>query len=197
MENLLDYRNDPRAILCHEGNKNSGRYPRGSGERPYQHEGRRFGKAKYQNPDGSLTKRGEARFEAEKRKNALKKKENRVKDLDDLRDPARWDREDTENRKGIVDASSKLVSELQKLENKSGKKKKKTFDLSNMSDAELRSFINRMQMEDQYSRLMSERDTEVSKGRITVHDILDVAGDALAVGSSAIAIALAIKQLKG
>lgn len=194
---LLDYRNDPRSILIHEGNENSGRYPRGSGERPYQHTGHRFGKAKYQNPDGSLTAKGKARFEAEKRKNALKKKENRVKDLDDLKDPARWSREDTENRKGIVDASSKLVSELQKLESKSGKKKQKKYDLANMSDSDLRAIINRMQMEDQYSRLMSDRDTDVSKGKVTVHDILDVAGDALAVGSSAIAIALAIKQLKG
>lgn len=191
----IDYSNDPRAVLIHEGNKNSGRYPRGSGERPYQHTGgRRFGKAKYQNPDGTLTKKGEERFEAEKRRNALKKKENRVKDEDDLKDPARWAREDVERIKDVSDAGKNLIRDVGELERLTRPKAKK-FDLSSMTDQELRSKINRMQMEDTYSRLVSERSAEISKGRKIVNKVLDVAGPSLAITSSALAIAVSIKKL--
>lgn len=187
---------DPRLVLIHEGNKNSGRYPRGSGDRPYQHEGPRFGKKKYVNPDGSLTAKGEARFEIEKKRNALKKKDNRVKDVEDLRDPDRWSKEDTERGKAVIDAGSNLVKELKNVES-SSRPKTRSFDLSTMTDTELRQHINRMQMEEQFSRLMNNREPEISKGREFVSNTLDYAGKTLAVTSSALGIALAIKQLKG
>lgn len=153
---------------------------------------KRFGKRKYENPDGTLTKKGKERFESEKKRNALKKKENRVKDEDDLKDPSRWSREDTENRKEVVDATSKLVKNLQDIDS-SIKPKKKSFDLSSMSDADLRSQINRLNMERQYADLMNSETT--SKGRERVKSILSAAGQALAVTSSALGIALSIKKL--
>lgn len=187
---FIDYTGDPRATLMHfnpNHDPRNGQFAKKSGG---------FGARKYQNPDGTLTPRGEARFEAEKRKNALKKKENRVKDEEDLRDPNRWDREDTENAKGIADASKKMIDELRRIDDNLEKgKKQRKFDLSSMTDSELRQKINRMQMEEQYSRLLSDRDT-VPKGKAYLRETLDRAGDVMAVTSSAIAIALAIKQLK-
>ena len=160
--------------------------------------GIRLGAKRYTNPDGSLNEKGMARYEAEIRKNKLKKKDQRVKDDDVervLKDPNRWDREDTEGLQKISEAGEKLVKSASDIERITRPKAKK-FDLSNMTDAELRSQINRWQMEDAYARLASDRATSVSKGRKIVQDILDYAGPTLAITSSALGIAVAIKKLK-
>jgi hypothetical protein len=73
---------------------------------------------------------------------------------------------------------------------------KKTYDLSKMSDNELRQHINRMQMEEQYTRLMNDRAQEVKSGRDYVDSVLSVSGQVLTVASSAVGLALAIHQLK-
>lgn len=198
----INYKDDPKVFLIHEGNKNSGRYPRGSGERPYQHGGGPFRrrkdkpfKNKYVNADGSLTRRGEERFELEKKRNAQKKKENRVKDVEDLKDPKRWEREDVERVKDISDAGKSIVRDVAELE-RATRPKAKRLDLSNMTDADLRQRINRMQMEDTYSRLVHERSEDISKGRKYLTKVLEIAGPTLAVTSSALAIAVSIKKLR-
>lgn len=65
--------------------------------------------------------------------------------------------------------------------------------LENMSDSELKEIVNRMDLENQYTTL--KRDT-VSRGKATAMDILEIAGDILAVGASATAIAVSIKNLR-
>lgn len=67
-------------------------------------------------------------------------------------------------------------------------------DLSGMSDVDLRNKIARMNLEQQYSTLNGG---QVSKGQTYAKGTLEVAGSVLAIGSSAIGIALAVKQLKG
>ena len=67
-------------------------------------------------------------------------------------------------------------------------------DLSKMTDDELRAKVNRMNLEQQYDRLSS---SETSRGRSYVDDTLSIAGSALAITSSALGIALAMKQLMG
>ena len=190
----LDYKNDPRAVLIHfnpNHDPKTGQFAKKSG-------GIRLGAKRYTNPDGSLNERGMARYEAEIKKNRLKKKDNQVKRDDEemvLKDPNRWDREDTEGLQKVSEAGEKLVRSASDIE-KLTRPKTKKFDLSNMTDAELRSQINRWQMEDTYSRLASERAETVSKGRKMVQEALDIAGPTLAVTSSALAIAVAIKKLK-
>ena len=68
-------------------------------------------------------------------------------------------------------------------------------DLSQISDKELQQRINRLNMEQQYHRLTASN--EVTKGRQFAEDVLSLGGSALAVTSSALAIALSIKQLRG
>ena len=63
-----------------------------------------------------------------------------------------------------------------------------------MTNAELQEKIQRMSLEQQYANLSAN---QVSKGRANVDTALQVAGGVLAVTSSALGIALAIKQLKG
>ena len=69
-------------------------------------------------------------------------------------------------------------------------------DLSKMSDQQLRDRINRANLEKQYNDMFNNT-AEVKKGREHVEKVLDVAGTVLAIGSSALTIALAIKELKG
>lgn len=67
-------------------------------------------------------------------------------------------------------------------------------EASEMTDQELRDAVNRLNMEESYTRMMSGR--HVDNGRNTVDRILSYGGTALAVANTALGIALAIKQLK-
>jgi hypothetical protein len=157
--------------------------------------GMKWGVRRYQNKDGSLTEAGEKRYARDVRENNAKKKDNRI--VIDGPDAQRWAKEDDERLKRTVDASSGLVREVKNIERETRSKPvKKQMDLSNMSDKELRDAINRANLERQYSDLFGEPATvTVSKGRKFTQDTLDTAGQALAVTSSALGIALAIRQL--
>lgn len=67
-------------------------------------------------------------------------------------------------------------------------------DLSKMSDQELRNRINREMMERQYNQLFNH--DNVSRGKIDVDRMLNLAGAVLGVGGSALAIAVSIQQLR-
>ena len=131
--------------------------------------GMKWGVRRYQNKDGSLTPAGQKRYDRDQRENAAKKKENRI-DVS-TPDPKRWAKEDLERSKRLVDTSSGLVNQAQ---------------------------INRELLERQYNDLFAKPEAaKVSKGRTAVREMLEVAGGVLTVGSSALGIALAIKELKG
>lgn len=74
------------------------------------------------------------------------------------------------------------------------KSAKRREDLSQLTDAELQSKIKRMNLEQQYATLNGN---QVTKGQSYAKSTLEIAGSVLAIGSSAIGIAVAIKQLKG
>lgn len=98
--------------------------------------------------------------------------------------------------KGHIDTASGMVKEAKNINNsvsniRSTIKKK---DLSKMTDQELNERIRRLNLEQQYSQLSSGK---ISKGENYVRNTLEIAGSTLAVASSAIAIAVGIKQLKG
>lgn len=66
-------------------------------------------------------------------------------------------------------------------------------EMSTMTDQQLRDKVNRMNLEQQYANLSVNR---VSKGRAAVENALTIGAGALAVTSSALGIALAIKELR-
>lgn len=184
-------------FLIHEGKpRRSGRYPWGSGDRPFQ--SLKIGTRKYQNKDGSLTPAGEKRYAKEKYKNSLQKQKNQLSE-EGVSNVDRWVKDDLEKAQRVIKNGSDTVREIQKIEKEtSSKPKKERMDLSNITDQELRQRINRELAERQYNDLFGkETKPAVSKGRQYLRTILDVAGDVLAVGSSAVAIALAIKEFKG
>ena len=163
----------------------------------YGIKGMKWGVRRYQNKDGTLTAAGEKRYDRDKRENAAKKKENRI-DLSEP-DPKRWAKEDLERTKRTVDSSSDLLKEMRKLEQGTASKPtQKRMDLSGMSDKEMRDKINRELLERQYNQLFADTSpAQVSKGRQVLKTTLETAGSVLAITSSALGIALAIKELKG
>ena len=158
-------------------------------------EGMRWGIRRYQNKDGSLTKLGEKRYAHDVERNAMKKKDNRIPE-EGLKDPVRWANEDDTRIKGVADAGKQMTQNLSALERATDKKKPvERKDLSSMSDKELRDQINRELLERQYNDMFNP--AKVSKGREYVRDILETSGAVLGVASSALGIALAIRQFKG
>ena len=156
--------------------------------------GMKWGVRRYQNKDGSLTPAGSKRYDRDVRENNEKKKDNRI--IIDGPNPRRWVKEDLDRSKKIVDASSDMVRQLNNIPKKSSKKKK--LNLSNMSDKELRDKINRANLERQYNDLFAKENvSKLDKGKSYARSVLEIAGTTLTIGSSALGIALAIKELRG
>ena len=130
--------------------------------------GMKWGVRRYQNKDGSLTNAGKNRYDRDVRENNSKKKDNQIRI--DGPDPKRWVKEDLNRARRVVDTSSDLLKQAKNIE--------------------------RENLEQQYKRLFNKKE-KISKGRRYVEDALEIGGTVLGVGSSALGIALAIKELKG
>ena len=157
----------------------------------YHHgvKGMKWGVRRYQNEDGSLTALGKKRLRRDRLDNNSPNREA---------NPSKWVREDTSRKRKLVDETRGLTRELQTANEKDLKKKQQQraqLDLSQMSDKELRDQINRALLEKQYNDVFNP--PTVSKGRQFAGDLLENAGTVLAITSSALGIALAIKELRG
>lgn len=161
----------------------------------YHHgiKGMKWGVRRYQNSDGSLTAAGKKRYDRDIRENDARKKENRIKI--DGPDADRWVKEDLRRSKATIDGASSMINQAGRMLDKNYKKKQSEIDLSNMTDKQLRDRINRFNLEKQYIDMFAPETT--SKGRRYAKAVLEAAGTVLAVGSSALGIALSIKELKG
>ena len=168
--------------------------------------GQKWGVRRYQNPDGSLTELGKKRYARDAREKGYDKqdeggayyktvgKKNRREDLDV--DADRYVKEDRERSKRVLDESAGMTNKLKNITDQSIRNNKiQKMDLSNMTDKEMRDQINRAMLERQYNDMFAPRQS--TRGREAVSKILEVAGSVLAIGSSALGIALAIKELKG
>lgn len=83
-----------------------------------------------------------------------------------------------------VDSSKRLVGR---------KKRQRQVSYANMSNSELQSKINRLQMEKRYAELSTP---DISRGKKKVLDVLDVTGDVMAIGVSAAVIGAQIYKIK-
>lgn len=154
--------------------------------------GMKWGVRRYQNKDGSLTPAGQKRYDRDKRENAGKKKGDKV----GAADADRWVREDLSRSRKLADESNQMVGKLKNAnDNAIRRRPKNKMDLSHMSDQEMRNEINRALLEKQYNDMFAPQNT--SRGREYVSQVLETSGTVLAIGSSALGIALAIKELRG
>lgn len=129
----------------------------------------KWGVRRFQNSDGSLTADGKKRYSGDNLKDIQKQ---------------------VNQGKNVVDGVKKTKA---KAAEKRTEKKIKD-DLSQMSDKELRDIVNRLNMEERYMQVMKSRDVQVGKSK--ADKILDYAGTALTIGSSALSIMIAIKELQ-
>ena len=74
-------------------------------------------------------------------------------------------------------------------------RKKPRVDLSSMTDKEMREKINRELLERQYNDMFTPQ--KAAKGREKALKFLEMFGSVVGIGSSALGIALSIKELRG
>lgn len=160
--------------------------------------GQKWGVRRFQNEDGTLTAAGRKRY-AESVSDEDKQTAVKQANINKAYRNAVIENSKTKHAKDIVDSSSALVRAAKQISDESIKNgvKKEKLDLSKMTDKEMRDQINRELLERQYNSLFAPEASTVTKGQQTVNDVLSIAGSALAVGSSALGIALSIKKLKG
>lgn len=171
----------------------------------YGIKGQKWGVRRFQNADGSYTSEGKRRAQQENKSGVrsmsdedLAKAVRRLSMEKSYKELTKQPKQQTklESTKKAVDATSELVNRAKKMEQDSRKSpRRERMDLSKKTDKELREQINRELLERQYNDLFAKPET-VSKGRRYLSDVLDSAGTVLAVGSSALSIALAIQQLQ-
>lgn len=108
---------------------------------------------------------------------------------------------DYSDKSKMLNDSSRLVNDLNRFREKNrdraAKTKASSEDLSNWSNEELKSYIDkrteRMNLERKFRDL---RETDYNKGRAKLDDLLDTAGTILALGATAATIAATIHTLK-
>lgn len=161
--------------------------------------GMKWGHRRFQNSDGTLTADGKKRYAKQDLSPDEKKKFVQENATENAYRKAVINRSKTKFAKDIVDETQKVIRNAKQMSDESLKNgtKKVNLDLSKMSDKEMRDKINRELLERQYNSLFAPEVSTVSKGQKVLNDTLSVAGGVLAASSSALAIALAIKQLKG
>ena len=171
----------------------------------------KWGVRRYRNKDGSLTEAGEKRYARDAReqgygnydeKTGIYYKTTKKSGRTELAsDPSRYSNEDLTRSKKLVESTRLFDDNLrianQTLLNQSAKRHRENnrLDLSEMTDQELRAKINRELVELQYNDVFNP--PQVSKGREFATSLIETVGPLLGVTSSALGIALAIKELRG
>lgn len=168
--------------------------------------GMQWGVRRYQSKDGSLTPAGKKRYYKEADKAGYKNtdantgsrykttKKGKVENYEANAD--KWVKDDLTRTRKLADESSRMTGSLKNIADKSIKSNPvKKMDLSSMSDKQMRDEINRAMLERQYNEMFAPRKS--TKGREFASKFLETAGDVLVVTSTALGIALAVKELRG
>lgn len=156
----------------------------------YGVKGQKWGRRRYQNKDGSLTPAGRERYGSE---------ENFDRQYDAQQKAA------IASTKKAVDGAKELNRAGRELEAERNRKKQKKADkalevaarerASKMSDQELREAVNRLNMEENYTRMIQNRE-RIDMGESKASKFMDRSMTALTIASTTLSIALAIKELK-
>lgn len=168
--------------------------------------GMKWGERRYQNKDGTLTEAGKRRYARDAREKGYKNQDDagvyfktgkKGKGREDLDvEASRYVKEDLTRSKRLADETTTMTNKVKSAVDTSIRNNPKgKMDLSSMTDQQMRNEINRALLERQYNDMFAPQKS--TKGREYASKTLDVAGSVLAIGSSALGIALAIKELKG
>lgn len=167
--------------------------------------GQKWGVRRFQNADGTLTSAGKRRFDQisdNSKKVSYDEASGRIEnDSGNLRRAKSGIHQnvanDYNNASNIARSAGSISKSAATIARQSANDKRlkemQKIDVSQMTDKELQTAINRMNLERSYKSLSTEN---VSSGRDHVASILSTAGEVLAIGASAASIMVAIHQLK-
>lgn len=153
--------------------------------------GMKWGKRRFQNPDGSLTPAGIKRYrdDADNIERQLNgKKSTSVEDYQNAIKKTKATGEAIDSVRKFNDDSKKLKDPV--MERRIRK------DTQEMTDKELQQKVQRLNMEDNYTRMMMHRE-HLKQGEDYVSKVLDMSAVAVRGATTALTIAVLIKQLKG
>ena len=161
--------------------------------------GQKWGVRRFQNKDGSLTPAGKKRYDdGEGSYNYGKDSGNRKV----VRVPKGSNDNNYESTLNKVKSAGKIVDEMKKYSNSSQKSNDPNMErrirksITELSDKELQQRVNRLNMEDNYTRMMMHREN-LERGESFVNKALNVSSTALQGAAAALTIAMMVKQLKG
>lgn len=154
--------------------------------------GQKWGVRRYQNSDGSLTPAGIKRYrdeagDIERRLNTNK----REMTADDYQNAIKKTKSVGEG----IDSVRKFNDDGKKFKDPAMERRIRK-STEQMSDKELQQRVQRLNMEDNYTRMMMHRE-HLQQGEDYVNKMLDVSATVVRGATTALTIALLIKQMKG
>ena len=161
--------------------------------------GQKWGVRRFQNSDGSLTAAGRKRYgdgessydygkDSGGRKVVRVGKGSSIEDYQNAIKKTKTAGESVENIR-------KFNNDVKRIKDPAMEKRiRKSTEA--MTDKELQQRVNRLNMEDNYTRMMMHRE-QLKQGEDYVNRVLDVSAVALRGATTALTIALLVKQLKG
>ena len=161
--------------------------------------GQKWGVRRFQNADGSLTAAGRKRYgDGESSYDYGKDSGGRKV----VRVGKESSTDNYENAIKKTKAAGDAVENIRKFNNDAKRMKDPAMEkrirksTEAMTDKELQQRVNRLNMEDNYTRMMMHRE-QLKQGEDYVNKVLDVSAVALRGATTALTIALLVKQLKG
>ena len=161
--------------------------------------GQKWGVRRFQNADGSLTAAGRKRYgDGESSYDYGKDSGGRKV----VRVGKGSSTDNYENAIKKAKAAGDAVENIRKFNNDAKRMKDPAMEkrirksTEAMTDKELQQRVNRLNMEDNYTRMMMHRE-QLKQGEDYVNKVLDVSAVALRGATTALTIALLVKQLKG
>lgn len=136
--------------------------------------GQKWGVRRFQNADGSLTAEGKKRYSVNDYQQAIDK---------------------TKTAGKIVNEAKTLNNTIKKVNDPAAERRIRK-SAAEMSDIELQKRVQRLNMEDNYTRMMLHREN-LERGRTFVDKALDVSTIAVQGTVASLTIALLVKQLTG
>lgn len=154
--------------------------------------GMKWGVRRYQNADGSLTPAGVKRYrdEAEDIERQLNTNKREMT-ADDYQNAIKKTKSVGEG----IDSVRKFNDDGKKLKDPAMERRIRK-STEQMSDKELQQRVQRLNMEDNYTRMMMHRE-HLQQGEDYVNKMLDVSATVVRGATTALTIAMLVKQLKG
>lgn len=153
--------------------------------------GMKWGVRRYQNADGSLTPAGVKRYrdEAESIERQLNGRKSTT--ADDYQNAIKRTKSVGEG----IDSARKFNDDVKRIKDPAMEKRIRK-STEQMTDKELQQRVQRLNMEDNYTRMMMHRE-HLKQGEDYVNRALDISAVAVRGATTALTIALLVKQLRG